>query len=128
MELKNLSVDETTILGVNYPNGQEAGMRIHLCSMDSKVPKTVLRKWDKISSRSKRNVGLDFDQKEEASIELLAACIDSWEGYTDDGVDVPCNDDTKRDLLTNPATRFIRTQVDEAVGDVNNFLSISGSN
>jgi hypothetical protein len=110
-------------LVICYPNGAESDFVIRLRSIDSKEPRQVLKKWDKIASKNKKG-RLDFDQKEEASIELLAACIDSWEGYEENGKVIECVDEEKTRLLKDLETRFVREQIDEAVGDVSSFLEM----
>lgn len=123
MDRSKFVAKEVRDLVVCYPNGSESDFVIKLRSMDSKEPRQVLKKWDKIASKAKKG-RLDFDQKEEASIELLAACIDSWEGYEEDGKPIECIDGEKARLLRDPETRFVRDQVDEAVGDVSSFLEM----
>lgn len=125
MDRAKIKAQETFDLDITYPDGKPADMTVTLQSMDSPEPRKVLKKWDRIGS--KRKGGLDFEQKEQASIELLAACIVDWKGYTDDGTDIPCTDETKREFLADRELRFVRTQIDESLGDTSNFLSINGS-
>ncbi len=126
MDRSTIHVEETTELEVTMPDGTADSMIIVLRSMDDALPRKVLKKWDRIGSK-KRN-GLEFDQKEQASIELLAACIADWRGYDDAGDTIECNDEERLDLLSNPATKFIRSQIDDKLGDVTSFLSVGGGN
>jgi hypothetical protein len=126
MDRSKLQAQDTTRLEVTKPNGAATDMVVILRSMDSPEAKKVLRKWDKVASRNRRRE-LDFDQKEEASVELLSACIEGWEGYDDDGEIIECNDEERRILLTDPSLKFIRSQIDETLGDVGSFLAEIGN-
>ena len=126
IDRSQLHAQESIDLEVTMPNGASTDMVIHLRSMESPEVKRILRKWDKMASRSRKS-GLDFDQKEQASIELLAACVIGWEGYTDSGDPIVFSDEEALDLITNPATRFIRSQIDDKVGDVASFLRVDGT-
>jgi hypothetical protein len=115
---------ETRDLVICYPNGAESDFVVKLRSLDSKEPRQILKKWDRIASKAKKG-RLDFDQKEEASIELLASCIDDWKGLEEEGKAVECTQEEKVKLLKDKETRFVREQIDEAVGDVSSFLEMS---
>lgn len=125
MDRSDIKRVEVTNLDIVYPDGSPTGMTVSVKDMDSKEVRSTIKKWDRIASRSRK--GLSFDQKEEASIELLSAATEYWSGYTDNGVEVECTEEEKRRLYSDPAFRFVRTQVDEHLGEVGNFLSI-GSN
>lgn len=123
MDLSNLKAQETNDLLILFPNGEPAGMTVTLQGTDAKEPRRVLKKWDKIASRNRN--GLDFDQKEQAGVEFLAACIVDWNGYDNEGVPIECTEEAKVELLKESVTRFVRRQIDEEVGDVGSFLLIS---
>jgi len=114
---------ETNDVKICYPNGTESDMVIKLKSVDSKEPRSVLKKWDRIATKNKKGK-LDFDQKEAASIELLSACIEDWSGYEEGGKPIECVEEEKKRLLTDKETRFIREQIDDVVGDVSSFLEM----
>lgn len=125
MDRAKIKAQETFELEITYPNGKPADMTVTLQNMDSPEPRKVLKKWDRIGS--KRKGGLDFEQKEQAAVELLSACIVDWSGYTNDGQPIECDAEAKRELLGEPELRFVRLQIDEALGDTSNFLSISAN-
>lgn len=125
MDRAKIKAQETFDLDITYPSGKPADMTVTLQNMDSPEPRKVLKKWDRIGS--KRKGGLDFEQKEQAAVELLSACIVGWTGYTNEGEPIPCDADTKRELLGESELRFVRLQIDETLGDTSNFLSISAS-
>ena len=123
MDKSLLHAQETFELEVVYPNGESSGMIITLQSLDTKACKRVIKKWDKISTRAGRK-GLTFEQKEQASIELLSEATVGWTGYENEGEEVLCDEEEKALLYSEPVTSFVRSQVDEALGDVSNFLSL----
>lgn len=125
MNVESLKAEESAELEISYPNGAPSDLVILLRSVESPEVKKVLRKWDGIATRAKRG-RLDFDQKEQANIDFMAAAISGWRGWEDNSGPIECTTETKRELLTNPATEFIRRQIDEKLGDVGAFLSISG--
>ena len=127
MERNSFKALETISLQVALPNGEPTDFVIQLQDTEAKPVKRVLSKWNKISNQTGRK-GLSLEQKEQFSIEMLCAVIVDWEGFTEQGVEIECSDEEKRKLLTDPALRFVRQQIDDTVGEVSNFLAMNGSN
>ena len=125
MDRSKLHIAATIDMEITEPSGAPSGMTVTLRGMDSPEAKRILKKYDKIRNR-RRGTDLDFDQKEAASIELLEAVTVDWQGYEDAGASIDCTPEERHDLYTNPATRFIRQQIDEKLGDVSSFLTIDG--
>lgn len=123
MDRSTIKVQESTTLEVTLPNGEATDFRMELCSLDDQKPRQVLKKWDRIASKSKK--GLSFEQKEQAANELMAACILSWTGYTENGTVIECSEEEKMRIVSDRETRFVREQIDEKLGDVNSFLAVS---
>lgn len=126
MERHGVKRVEAKELPITYPDGSSSGMTIELRDMQSPEVKSVLKKWDRIASKSRK--GLTFEQKEEASIELLCAATKGWDGFTDNGEEIECTDAEKRLFYAEPEFRFAREQVDDFLGEVGNFLQIGTNN
>lgn len=123
LDISKVKAQESAELAICYPDGSETGVTFILQSVDASAPRRVMKKWDKIATKKKS--GLDFDQKEQATVEILMACTIDWKNLTDGGVEVECTEENKRALYTNKDLKFIRTQVDEFVGDATSFFSMT---
>lgn len=121
MDLSKVKAKEVSDLNIVYPDGEETGVVLQVQSVNASGVRRVLKKWDNVAARSKK--GLNFEQKEQASVELLRAAIVGWSGLEEDGVELECTDENKLSILKNKDLRFMRDQVDEFVGDSNNFFS-----
>lgn len=58
----------------------------------------------------------------EEAVDLLVACSAGVKNFVFEGSDFPGTPDAFRKLYSNPAFSWIRSQVDEALGEVGNFL------
>lgn len=124
MDRSEIQAKDTSDLRIMLPDGRETDFVITVQDMQEREPKAVIKKWDKMESRSRK--GVSFEKKEELGIELLMACIVDWTGYTDNGKPIECTEETKRELLTDKNLFFVRRQIDEHIGDIENFLSVNG--
>ena len=61
-----------------------------------------------------------IEKIEADAIELLAACTTNWRGVTYKGADLPFSNANAKTLYTD--LPWIREQVDEAIGDIENFM------
>lgn len=66
---------------------------------------------------------LSADEIEAEAVDRLVACIESWEGIDMDGKPLKVSAENARMLMTNPALRWLRDQVDQALGDHGTFLA-----
>lgn len=55
-------------------------------------------------------------------VELLAACVVSWEGFVENGMPLVCDRETALRLLTTPGLYWLRDQLESALGDVARFI------
>ena len=69
-----------------------------------------------------RKLKITAEDIEEEGLSLLAACVVEWEGVEKGDTVIPCNYSNVQELLADPNYTFIKDQVDEAVGDRDNFL------
>jgi len=66
---------------------------------------------------------LSADEIEAEAVDRLVACIESWEGIELEGKPLKVSAENARMLMTNPALRWLRDQVDTALGDHGTFLA-----
>ena len=102
--------------------GEDTDFVLKVRNPECKEARNIINRWDK-RGKAKKN-GLDVEQTREAAIEYLAACVESWSGLVDGGKPVECNMQNKIEVLTNYP--LIREQVDQFIGEKQNFLSVGG--
>ena len=73
----------------------------------------------------KGKIKLTSSDLEEDSISLLVFCTRGWSGIVIDGDDLVCNAGNSRRLYADSRFTWIRSQVDEFIGDEANFLGNS---
>lgn len=104
------------------------GMYITIVGKDSKEFRDYTHA--KINERLRKEAyaqkrGKDVDVRtvesiEAENIELLVACTKGWRGIVKDGVEVPFN--VKNAIALYQDYRWIYDQINEAIGDYENFL------
>ena len=128
-DLKNLDVKSYAEKGarveLKHPaTGEKIGWFITVIGSDSS------RYRDMIKARVRQNLvnkeEIDLDKSEERDIELLSRCTLSWEGLVENGVPVPFNEKTCKEVYTNYP--WIREQVDKAIADRSLFLKQNAQN
>lgn len=65
---------------------------------------------------------LSADEIEAEAVDRLVACIESWEGISIESKPLKVSAENARMLMTNPALRWLRDQIDQALGDHGTFL------
>jgi len=66
-----------------------------------------------------RRAKLSGELIEQQQLELMAACVLDWHGFTVDGKPVPCNVENAKQLLAS--VPWVREQVEEAMNDHEGF-------
>src|SRR3990167_4014457 len=108
--------------------GAEAYIEMH--SGDSEVARkhqrNVARRRIAMRGRGK----ITPEELEAEGVELLVALTVGWRLVALDGgaLDVPFTQDNARDLFSSPRMTWLREQVEEAVGDRENFRQASSTN
>lgn len=70
-----------------------------------------------------RRTKMTGEMLDEQQVELAAACVLAWEGFTQDGQPVPCTRETARVLMAK--VPWLREQVEEAMNDHAGFSQSS---
>lgn len=65
----------------------------------------------------------DAEKISKKMVELLAACVLSWEGFIENGVPLACTPENVMRLLTTPGYYWLKEQLESALGDVARFIS-----
>lgn len=126
-----LPVDEPARMIIHMPGGgpplrnAETGEPawIDLLSPDSAVARAHERKvQDLRMGRARRPLGME--EIEELGVELLAKLTRGWSLVGLDGapLDVPCSEESARQLYARPSLRWLRDQVDVFVADRGNWV------
>jgi hypothetical protein len=103
------------------------GIQITLAGADSDIyQKFVNKAANKVRQRIKPGrpyTPPSQEEENERGIALLVACTLGWEGMVMNGKEYPFTSENARALYANPGYTWLRTQVDEFIGDRSNFLS-----
>jgi len=81
----------------------------------------ILRQREAVLARTKEK-DLSFEQKAAMTVDLLSVATMGWEGITWDGQPFPYSPENARKLYAHPGFKWLRQQVDAAIGDRANFL------
>jgi len=116
------------VLDVLHPTENlPIGVRITLAGADSDIyQKFVNKAANKVRQRIKPGrpyTPPSQEEENERGIALLVACTLGWEGMIMNGKEYPFTPENARVLYANPGYTWLRTQVDEFIGDRSNFLS-----
>jgi hypothetical protein len=120
------SFDEGVEIEITHPKtGKGTGLKVRVASYSSERVKRVQRKFANIAIReSKRNpkkVGT-VEEIEEKAVEITAAAVVSWSGFTLGGKTLECTPENVIAILTNPDLWFISEQIDKAADDQASFI------
>lgn len=124
-KIKEAQADDGWLDILHPQTGEKTPIRIHLAGPDSEVFRKADRriKNRNLASLQKRGnqTRLTTEQIEANSIELLKAITLGWDGVTWGGAPLEFSPENVETLYTEFS--FIREQVDEFVGDRQNFFS-----
>lgn len=81
----------------------------------------VDRKFRNKILKSKQGIN-SADEFDNQMLEILVACVDSWENVKLEGVDLPCTPANVRKLLSNPELVWVKDQIKNFVDTTSNFL------
>ncbi len=70
----------------------------------------------------KGRIKITADEIAEDALSLLVFCTRGWNGVVVDGKQLACNAGNSRRLYSDPRFTWIRSQVDDFIGDEANFL------
>ena len=120
MDLNAIVIKETSACKIKHPgNGESLGVVINLYGQDSKVYQKASKKnLNTILKKGAKNT--NADQVEARSLDLLAACTESWIELDWEGAPLECTFENARMIYKERA--WIKEQVDEHLGDRANFL------
>lgn len=123
-----LTSDTPTVLEIVHPvKGIIPGMTISVLGKDSEVFRTELRKvidkrLRRAAKKGKINGITDSATMATENAELLAKVTTAWTGFKRDEKEIPCTYDEVLALYANPAFAWLLEQVDEGVGERENFF------
>jgi len=132
MDLSDLNLDKQAeagaVMHLCHPvtdeplmHGGEA-MTINLIGTESKQYRAKEREFqNKRLNQLARGKKPQFGMSDDEACELLSVCITGWGGIVEDGNAIEFSQRTAVALLTK--FKWIRDQVDEFVGDRNNFFT-----
>ena len=81
----------------------------------------LLKQRDELLARTKEK-DLTREQKEQMTVELLAAATIGWQGVEWNGAPYAFSPENARRLYGHPGFKWLRQQVDAAIADRANFL------
>lgn len=133
MDLSTLTPADTVEITLRHPatgvelvndKGEKLTVAIH--GMDSTVFQTHQKSLiNKRLQRQNRKATFTAEQIEEESISTLAACVAGWKNIEFEGKPLEFNRANAKMLLGK--LRWVREQLDEAIGDRANFLTNSAA-
>ena len=82
----------------------------------------LAREVESMGRRKKKDDNDAGQRLEEASLEALILRTVAFEGIEEQGEPIPCTPENVRKLYTDPLTRWIADQVQEALGDREEFF------
>jgi hypothetical protein len=120
------SFDEGVEIEIKHPKtGAGTGLKVRVASYEGERVKRVQRKMANAAIReSKRNpkkIGT-VEEIEEKALEITAAAVVSWSGFTLNGKPLECTPENVLTVLGNPDLFFIREQIDKAAEDQASFI------
>ena len=143
MALKDRNTAAKADLGIDVeifgPDGESTGITMHVLGSDSQVyldtERKIQRRTLELGKRNKDySVGLDPDQQQSALVEKMTACVTSWkektaDGYKatitlEEGVELECTPENVKKILKDRGFFWIRSQVQTAMDNPQNFLSL----
>lgn len=122
-DLSTYSLEETSVLHVRAPNGEETDVKIELYNrftrhyqrQRAKVYRSVIQARGDVSDT----------EIDESTDRLLAACTAGWENLEWEGQAVEFSEEKAFELYSNPKLSWLREQVDEYMHRAGNFLGKS---
>ena len=117
--------DEGAWLEVLNPvTNQPVGAKILVAGVDSVAYREAQRKISnrRLAAMSRRGsrYKVSAEEVEAEGLELLTTCIMDWEGISENGEKLDCNQDNAKRLFA--AAPWLKEQVDEFIGDRSHFL------
>lgn len=123
--------DQGFELTVAHPKtGAPTSMKITLLGADSEAYREKSNAFQRarIDRMNKsRRMAVSPDEIEAEATELLVAVTTGWSGFTLDGTELAFSTANVRRVYGHPGWRWLREQVDQAVGDRANFLPKSAA-
>lgn len=135
LDLSDLSIADSTTIQLNHPvTGEKLfadkegnkPVNVTLASSASKAYRTAFNAMHNRAIQRKRagKKELTADEQREESAKLLTACFISAENLRYNGAPVTDQSDF-RALIDDEKLSWLRTQVDEGLGNIENFISQS---
>lgn len=122
------AANEGAVIEILHPiTEQPVGVQIVILGADSDAYQTALRQQQDSRMRrlQRRNaLSLTLEEIEESQLDLLVACVKDWSGVVMAGKELACTPENVREVLAHPGLRWIREQIDRAIGDRANFLKV----
>lgn len=118
------SVQDTAELTILHPvTFEPTDMKITLYTADSDVwRKELMRLRRENAKYENRRDGVPPEKRDSDSVNILVAMTVGWTGINENGSPLPFTKENARRVYANPKLRFIREQVDEFIGDRQNFI------
>lgn len=138
MDLSNLMVaDEAKAVRLTHPsNGRPLGTDDKPCrvfivppshprmrAMERRISDARLQ--NAVGARGRMK--LTAEELENEATDRLVACIESWENLDVQGKPLKVGAENARMLMTTPGWRWLRDQIDQALGDTGTFLQTDES-
>lgn len=123
--------DQGYELTIAHPKtGAPTSMKITLLGADSEAYREKSNAFQRARvdrMNKSRRMAVSPEEIEAEGTELLVAVTTGWSGFTLDGAELPYSVANVRRVYGHPGWRWLREQVDQAVGDRANFLPKSAS-
>lgn len=130
-ELSSLALNETTALHIKHPvsgellyadEDKKKPVVAHLYGPSSKVYRAAnLKLRNRAIKRQASKQKLTAEQIEQEGIGFLVACSDKIDNLAFNGSPVDCPE-AFNEMYTNPKFDWLKSQIDECIGDTANFL------
>jgi hypothetical protein len=125
LDLDATEYSETAEVTIAHPtNGMPTTMKFIVAGADSAVYMAYDRAaTDRRLAAAQQGIrGMDAATIEKEAVEILVTCTLGWKGVTRGGKDWPFSPENVRALYTDPKFRWLRNQVDRAIGDRKLFI------
>lgn len=120
MDISKLTLAKTFDVEIYTPDGMLTDIKITVLSKHSDEFRQSAQHILNSTPKGRKADKVDLAKSEAQAVALLASVTVGWEGLEENGKPLECNSaNVKRIYSTYP---FIRSQIDEAIGEDANFM------
>lgn len=121
MDISKLTLKKTFDVEIYMPDGSPTDIKISVLSKHSDEFKKSAQIMLNNAPKGRNADKVDLAKSEAQSVALLASVTESWEGLEENGKPLECTPQNVKRIYSDYP--FIRSQVDEAIGDDANFMN-----